>query len=78
MSLLHIIFGRLGLHSLPFWGMLQHPTTDNLINGSIATLAGFLVLFGAAVVVLLITWFGKWKILWSEWLTSVDHKRIGI
>lgn len=26
----------------------------------------------------LLTYFGKWKWLWSEWLTSVDHKKIGI
>lgn len=25
-----------------------------------------------------ITYCGKWKYLWDEWLTSVDHKRLGI
>ncbi|WP_409420680.1 cytochrome o ubiquinol oxidase subunit I [Pseudaeromonas sp. ZJS20] len=25
-----------------------------------------------------LTYFGKWRWLWTEWLTSVDHKRIGI
>ena len=30
------------------------------------------------VTVALITWFGKWRYLWSEWLTSLDHKKIGI
>lgn len=25
-----------------------------------------------------ITYFGKWGYLWREWLTSVDHKRLGI
>jgi cytochrome o ubiquinol oxidase subunit 1 len=25
-----------------------------------------------------ITYLGKWKYLWTEWLTSVDHKKIGI
>jgi cytochrome o ubiquinol oxidase subunit 1 len=25
-----------------------------------------------------ITWLGAWRYLWTEWLTSVDHKRIGI
>lgn len=23
-------------------------------------------------------YFGKWTYLWKEWLTSVDHKRLGI
>ncbi len=26
----------------------------------------------------LITYFKKWKWLWCEWLTTVDHKKIGI
>ena len=25
-----------------------------------------------------VTYFGKWKYLWTEWFTSVDHKKIGI
>ncbi|GBR13735.1 cytochrome o ubiquinol oxidase subunit I [Komagataeibacter nataicola NRIC 0616] len=37
---------------------------------------------GAAIaglaVVGLITYYGKWGYLWREWLTSVDHKRIGV
>ena len=78
MSIIHIVFGRLGFDSLPFWQMLQHPTRENLVNGSIATLAACIVLAGAAAAVALITRYGKWKALWSEWLTSVDHKRIGI
>lgn len=30
------------------------------------------------VVLATITYFKKWGYLWSEWLTSVDHKRIGV
>jgi len=26
----------------------------------------------------LITYYGKWGYLWREWLTSVDHKRLGV
>ena len=40
---------------------------------------------GAAIVALrtlsvmaIITYFGLWRYLWLEWLTSVDHKRIGV
>ncbi len=25
-----------------------------------------------------ITWYRKWPYLWSNWLTSVDHKKIGV
>jgi len=30
------------------------------------------------LLVAIIIYFGKWKYLWNEWLTSVDHKKIGI
>ena len=33
---------------------------------------------GALLVFIAITWLRGWKILWTEWLTSVDHKRIGV
>ena len=78
MSIVQFIFGRLGFDSLPFWQMVQQPTVANIVNGTIATSAACIVLLAAAVVVFLITRYGKWKVLWSEWLTSVDHKRIGI
>ncbi len=44
----------------------------------IATGAASLVVLCAIATVALITWYGKWGYLWREWLTSVDHKRIGI
>ena len=25
-----------------------------------------------------ITWYGKWGYLWSNWLVSIDHKKIGV
>ncbi|MEO7050222.1 MAG: cbb3-type cytochrome c oxidase subunit I [Rhodanobacter sp.] len=69
--------GRLQWSSLPFWNMLQHPTRDNLINGSIAGFAASLVIIGAIVTFALITRYRKWRVLW-QWITSVDHKKIGI
>ena len=70
--------GRLGWDSMPFWDMLQDPSKSNLINGSIATFAAAMVVVGAIVVIALITHYRKWGVLWSEWLTSPDHKKIGI
>ncbi len=81
MSLVEIIphpLGRLGWDSLPFAAMLQNPTQGNLINGSIATFAAALVVVAAVIVIALITRYRKWGVLWSEWLTSPDHKKIGI
>ncbi len=69
--------GRLQWSSLPFWNMAHHPTAENLINGSIAGFAASLVVIGAVVVFALITRYRKWHVLW-QWVTSVDHKKIGI
>src|SRR5665647_59593 len=65
MSWWYILFGRLSYDALPFYS-------------AIATVAASIVVAGAAGVPLLITWFGKWRYLWTGWLTSLDHKRIGI
>jgi cytochrome o ubiquinol oxidase subunit I len=78
MSILHILFGRLSLEALPFWQMLHDPTRQNIVNGSIATAAALIVLAGAGITALLLTRYGAWRALWRGWLTSVDHKRIGI
>ena len=68
----------MGLHSLPFWQMLQQPTESNVINGVIASGAAGIMIVGAVVTVALITRHRKWGVLWTQWLTSTDHKRIGI
>ena len=41
---------------------------------------GSMVAIGLTVIAILIglTYFKKWGYLWREWLTTVDHKRIGI
>lgn len=59
------MLGKLTLHSLPFYSAIA------------AMGAGLEVVIVVAVLVL-ITWFGKWRYLWTEWLTSIDHKKIGI
>lgn len=61
----HLVFGNLSYGALPFYS-------------AIATAAASLVVIGAIVVTTLLTVFGKWRALWFDWLTSLDHKRIGI
>ena len=81
MSLPYVLahpLGRLSLESLPFWQMLQDPSEANVINGVIATGAASMVVIGAIVTFALITRYRKWGVLWSHWLTSPDHKKIGI
>ncbi|WP_448683517.1 cytochrome o ubiquinol oxidase subunit I [Pseudomonas nicosulfuronedens] len=59
------MFGKLTLAAVPY----QQPII-------MWTLVGML-LIGAAILVA-ITYYRKWTYLWTEWLTSVDHKKIGV
>jgi cytochrome o ubiquinol oxidase subunit 1 len=64
-TLLKTIFGRLTLESFP----IHEPI---ILGTFIAVMLGGVVLVGA------ITYFKLWKWLWTEWFTSVDHKKVGI
>ena len=61
----YLVFGELSVDALPLYS-------------GIAAAAASLVVVGALATAALLTWYGKWRYLWEEWLTSVDHKRIGI
>lgn len=66
--------GRIGIDSFSIVVAWQNPTTSELIGAGAASV----VVIGGAVTVALLTWFRLWGPLWRNWLTSVDHKRIGI
>lgn len=52
---------------------------DNLIlNDPMILGANISILLTVIGIVFVLTYFKKWKWLWTEWITSVDHKRIGI
>ncbi len=59
------MLGRLTIDALPLYSAIA-------MGGAAVTVLG-----GLAVVAV-ITWLRAWRFLWSEWLTSLDHKRIGI
>ena len=44
----------------------------------IPLVTGILVVLAIATVLTLVTVEGWWPYLWREWITSVDHKRIGV
>ena len=59
--------------------MLGKLTTDALPFYSDIAMGGALItVLGALGAIALITWLGQWRYLWTEWLTSLDHKKIGI
>lgn len=68
------LIGRLTVDSLPFVEAWKHPDVSEVI----AAFAGGLVVAGAIAVIALLSWKRWWRPLWSDWLTSPDHKKIGI
>ena len=60
-----LLFGKLSLQAIPF---------DNPIIMGGGLFMGMI----AAAIVGAIFYFKRWTWLWREWLTSVDHKKIGI
>ena len=64
-DLTKLIFGRLSWDAIPF----HEPIL-------LATFAGVIV--GGLALVGLISYFRLWGSLWRDWITSIDHKKIGI
>ncbi len=59
--------------------MLGRLTIDALpLYSAIAMGGGLVTVGGGLAVVAVITWYGWWRSLWFDWVTSLDHKRIGI
>lgn len=53
-------------------------TIEAFKHDGIENLAGASMALGAVALIFLLTYLKRWKWLWSEWITSVDHKRIGV
>ncbi|WP_436301647.1 cytochrome o ubiquinol oxidase subunit I [Variovorax paradoxus] len=65
LDLTKLIFGRLTWEAIPY----HEPI---LLATFIAVVLGGLALLGA------ITYYKVWGTLWRDWITSIDHKKIGI
>ena len=59
-----MLLGKLTLEAIPHDPIVQVTIAGMILGG--------LLLFAA------ITYFKKWNYLWTEWFTTVDHKKIGI
>jgi cytochrome o ubiquinol oxidase subunit I len=59
------MLGRLTWAAIPF-------------NQPIPLLTSAVIIVLVAAVLALVTWKGWWPYLWREWLTSTDHKRLGV
>lgn len=61
----NLLFGKLTLDAIPF-------------HNFFAMGAGIFMVLALGGVLVLLTIFKKWSYIWNEWVTSVDHKKIGI
>ncbi|MFL5337835.1 MAG: hypothetical protein ACJ8H8_32880, partial [Geminicoccaceae bacterium] len=59
------MFGKLSWDAIPWHEPVAMGGVVMMVLGAIAVLGG-------------VTYFRKWGYLYREWLTSVDHKRLGI
>lgn len=58
--------------------MLGRLTIEALQHDLVVTGAQVTMVLGVLTVIGLLTYFKRWKWLWSEWLTSLDPKKIGV
>jgi cytochrome o ubiquinol oxidase subunit 1 len=65
----------MGLFATAWLGRL---TWDAFPHVLVTQAAAVGIVVGGLVVLALITYFGKWRWLWHEWLTTTNHKRIGV
>ncbi|MBS0453501.1 MAG: cytochrome o ubiquinol oxidase subunit I [Proteobacteria bacterium] len=65
LDLTKLIFGRLTLEAIPYHEPILVATFAAVALGGIAMLA-------------LMTYMKWWGPLWRDWITSIDHKRIGV
>src|SRR5271163_3565009 len=59
------MFGKLSWDAIP-------------LNEPIPLATVFILIIGMLGLLTLVTWKGWWLYLWREWITSTDHKRIGV
>ncbi|MES2272849.1 MAG: cytochrome o ubiquinol oxidase subunit I [Chlamydiota bacterium] len=58
------IFGKLNLEAF------KHDAIESSV--------GISIVLGAIALIALLTYYKRWHWLWTEWLTSLDHKKIGV
>ncbi|MDG1946239.1 MAG: cbb3-type cytochrome c oxidase subunit I, partial [Halioglobus sp.] len=68
------LLGTLTPQDISFVQTFENPVMSEFIDGA----AGSVLVIGMITVMALLTYYRGWKTLWFDWLTSVDHKKIGI
>ena len=65
LDLTKLIFGRLTWEAIPYHEPILLATFAAVVLGGLAVLGA-------------LTYFKLWGTLWRDWITSIDHKKIGI
>jgi len=65
LDLTKLVFGRLSWEAIPFHEPILLVTFAGVVLGGLAVLGA-------------LTYFKLWGMLWRDWITSIDHKKIGI
>lgn len=65
LDLTKLVFGRLTWEAIPYHEPILLATFAAVVLGGIAILGA-------------VTYFKLWGTLWRDWITSIDHKKIGI
>src|SRR5687768_8423473 len=65
LDLTKLVFGRLTWEAIPYHEPILLATFAAVVLGGLAILGA-------------ITYFKLWGTLWRDWITSIDHKKIGI
>jgi len=65
LDLTKLVFGRLTWEAIPYHEPILLATFVAVVLGGIAVLGA-------------VTYFKLWGTLWHDWITSIDHKKIGI
>ncbi len=60
---------------MSFFGRL---TLDAFQHDLIEMSVGIGIVFAGALIFSLLTYYKRWRWLWFDWLTSLDHKKIGV
>lgn len=68
------IFGTLTVSDLPFAAFLQNPS----LSEAVAAGAQVVVFLGVFVILFCLTRYKLWGAMYRDWLTAVDHKKVGI
>jgi cytochrome o ubiquinol oxidase subunit 1 len=61
----HLLFGKLTLDAIPLHNPIVMPVIIMMILGALAVTGALF-------------YFKKWGVFWRDWVTTVDHKRIGV